>query len=102
MITSTRTTRKFWVPLLLWFALLLLIAVVIGAIYGARVGLILFSVSLSILLLLQMWSLYQIEQWMDKPSGAGVHEDCSGMRSIGCRISGSRMSANAPRWPNNG
>ncbi|AMO99765.1 phosphate regulon sensor kinase PhoR [Collimonas arenae] len=69
MIVSTRTARKFWVPVLLWFGLLLLVAVAIGAIYGARGGLVFFSISLSILLFLQMWSLYQIEQWMDRPVG---------------------------------
>ncbi|AIY41261.1 Phosphate regulon sensor protein PhoR (SphS) [Collimonas arenae] len=67
--TSTRSARKFWVPALLWFGLLSLIAVAIGAAFGAIVGLLFYSLSLASLLFLQMRSLYQIEQWLDAPVG---------------------------------
>ncbi|MEO6919328.1 MAG: phosphate regulon sensor histidine kinase PhoR [Collimonas sp.] len=68
-ITSTRSARKFWVPALLWFGLLTLIAVAVGAAFGVIVGLLFYSLSLASLLFLQMRSLYQIEQWLDAPVG---------------------------------
>lgn len=68
-VTGTRDARKFWVPALLWFGMLSLVAVALAAIAGAVAGLSFFSVSLTGLLFMQMWSLYQIERWMDAPVG---------------------------------
>ncbi|SFH65848.1 two-component system, OmpR family, phosphate regulon sensor histidine kinase PhoR [Collimonas sp. OK307] len=68
-VASTRNARAFWVPALLWFGLLSLVAAAVVAICGAIIGLVFFSLSLALLLFLQMWSLYQIERWMDGPVG---------------------------------
>jgi two-component system phosphate regulon sensor histidine kinase PhoR len=68
-VASTRSARKFWVPALLWFGLLSLVSVAIAVIGDAIIGLLFFSLSLTVLLFLQMWSLYQIELWMDAPVG---------------------------------
>ncbi|AMO95829.1 phosphate regulon sensor kinase PhoR [Collimonas fungivorans] len=68
-VASSRSARKFWVPALLWFGLLSLVAVAVAAVGGAIAGLLFFSLSLTGLLFLQMWSLYQIERWMDTPVG---------------------------------
>ena len=70
--TSRRASRKgstFWVPAFLWFALLCLVMLALGASFGYVIGLICFALSLVVLLFLQMWSLYRIEQWLDRPAG---------------------------------
>jgi two-component system, OmpR family, phosphate regulon sensor histidine kinase PhoR len=66
---ASRTASTFWVPALLWFALLCLVMLAVGAYYGHIAGLSCFGLSLVILLFLQMWSLYRIEQWLDRPAG---------------------------------
>ncbi|MGS0743673.1 phosphate regulon sensor histidine kinase PhoR [Glaciimonas sp. GG7] len=70
--TPFRVTRKastFWVPTLLWFALLCLVMLALAASYGYIISLVCFGLSLTVLLFLQMWSLYRIEQWLDRPAG---------------------------------
>ena len=64
-----RKARTFWVPTLLRFALLCLIMLAIGASYGLVAGLMWFGLSLVTLLFLQIWSLFRIEEWLDRPYG---------------------------------
>lgn len=66
---ATRNARTFWVPTLLRFALLCLVMLAVGAYYGFVVGVICFGLSLVVLLFLQIWSIYRIEQWLDRPYG---------------------------------